>query len=345
MRCLTLADALRELGAQCLFICRQEPGNLVDFIRQRGHEVRSLPSVTVPLGNLVGPAHASWLGTAWDTDARQTRDALYGTVFDWLVVDHYALDMQWEKVLRESCHYLMVIDDLADRPHVCDLLLDQNFGRAEQDYQDLVSTSCQLLLGPIHALLRSDFAQWRRPSLLRRSGTDVRQILVFLGGVDEFNITGQVLACLSKCELNPESVITVVLGLNAPGRTQVEQVVEKMPWPTRLLTGVNNMAELMTNSDVAIGSAGGAAWERCCLGLPSLLLVLARNQQQGTEALGKAGAAFVIGTPGEIPARLDVGMRLMEDSRARGRMSQRAAKITDGAGVGRVCKAMEGLRG
>src|SRR5690606_12034475 len=108
---------------------------------------------------------------------------------DWLVADHYALDAKCELALINVVGRIMVIDDLANRPHECVLLLDQNLGRLESDYDDLLPENCQRLIGPHYALLRPEFAELRELSLKRRQPPKLKRILVFLGGVDRTNVT------------------------------------------------------------------------------------------------------------------------------------------------------------
>jgi len=173
MRCLTLAEALAERGAHCRFVCREHSGNLMELIRDRGFDAIGLPvesgrlateaSSDEPIG-----AHATWLGADWAVDAEQACAALGDMDADWLIVDHYALDVRWERSLRSRCRRLMVIDDLADRIHDCDLLLDQNLGREPRDYAGLVPDCSAILVGPRFALLRPEFAALRDYSLNRR---------------------------------------------------------------------------------------------------------------------------------------------------------------------------------
>ena len=295
MRCLALADALRERGVQCRFISRQHQGHLFDLIKQHGHE-----AVLLPVGNdtrqpPTSSVYAGWLGTDWLTDAQQTRQAMeVRQPVDWLVVDHYALDYNWEQALRPLCRKLMVIDDLADRFHDCDLLLDQNLGRTEQDYHNLVPPTATLLISPRYALLRPEFAKWREYSLARRNSPELKQLLITMGGVDKDNVTSQALEVIKTCQLPPDMQIIVVMGPQAPWLGQVQAQAAQMPWPTQVLVGVNNMAQLMAESDLAIGAAGSTSWERCCLGLPTIQVVLANNQREAAIALAELNAAISI---------------------------------------------------
>jgi UDP-2,4-diacetamido-2,4,6-trideoxy-beta-L-altropyranose hydrolase len=188
----------------------------------------------------------------------------------------------------------MVIDDLADRPHLCDLLLDQTFGRDPEDYRAWVPTDCKLLCGSQYALLRPEFAALRPSSLQRRAQPRLRQLLVTMGGVDKDNATGQVLDALHSCALPADCEITVVMGPQAPWLETVRQQAQDMPWPTKVLAGVSEMARLMADSDLAIGAAGATSWERCCLGLPTAMVVLANNQRHAARLLEQAQAVRML---------------------------------------------------
>ncbi|MGH8114388.1 MAG: UDP-2,4-diacetamido-2,4,6-trideoxy-beta-L-altropyranose hydrolase, partial [Rhodanobacteraceae bacterium] len=216
MRSLTLAAALREQGAQCRFVCREHPGNLISRVRQDRFAVTALPMGFALKGasrdGWLLPEHAAWLGADWQADAEATRAELETSPPDWLVVDHYGLDSRWERRVRPACKRLMAIDDLADRAHDCDLLLDQTLGRDEGDYAALVPKHCQLCVGPRYALLRPEFAALRTASLRRRVTPARRNLLVAMGGVDRLNATGRVLAALPRCDLPPDCDIIVVMG-------------------------------------------------------------------------------------------------------------------------------------
>lgn len=333
MRCLTLARALAEQGARCDFICRAHAGHLGDFIREQGFVVHVLPLVPSPNALADGTAHAHWLGASQAQDAQACEPVLVALQPDWLVVDHYALDARWEKALAHAYGQLMVIDDLADRPHVASVLLDQTLGRDPADYQAHVPSDCTLLCGSPFALLRPEFAARRPGSLQRRSPSAFHQLLITMGGVDKDNATGRVLDALAKCALPADCRVVVVMGPHAPHAARVQAQASTLPWPTQVLSGVSHMAQLMADSDLAIGAAGATAWERCCLGLPSLMLVLADNQRGMAQALAKSGAAQVI-EPVDLP-RMDWSALL--------NMGPKAADLVDGEGVGRVMQTLRGL--
>lgn len=351
MRCLTLADALKAKGAECRFICREHPGNLIDFIRSKGYNTDALPlrepaeansSAKVTAASAREPAHAHWLGASPQQDVVECARILDELQPDWLIVDHYALDARWEATLKPYYRKLMVIDDLADRPHQCDLLLDQTFGRNPADYEPWVPGACILLCGSQYALLRPEFAALRPYSLQRRKDPSLKNLLITMGGVDKDNATGQVLQALRSSELPANCRITVVMGATAPWLAEVRQLAQQMPWSTTVRVGVSDMAQLMAASDLAIGAAGATSWERCCLGLPAVMVVLAENQRQVAQGLEQAGAVKVMQSPQLILECLPVLLApLISSSVQRTAMSQTAALIADGSGVTTVIQHLE----
>ena len=343
MRCLTLAEALRERGADCHFICRSHPGNLINEIEQRGFGIAELPYDCKWTGaDRSQPLHSAWLGEDWETDAEKSKVGAGGTAADWLIVDHYALDSRWERALAPHYRKLMVIDDLADRPHACDLLLDQTFGRDAMDYIPLVPVDCHLLCGSQYALLRPEFSALRAYSLQRRVQPALRELLINMGGVDKDNATGQVLQAMYSCPLPADFQITIVMGETAPWVDEVRKQAQDMPMPSRVLVGVSNMAQLMADSDLAIGAAGATSWERCCLGVPTIILVLAENQCKVAQRLCQLGAAKSLKLGQSATTHLtELLLQLIEDPTQLLHMSNCAASILDGSGVNAVMRQME----
>lgn len=270
MRCLTLADRLQELGANVGFICKESPGNLIDFIRKKNmFAIYSLPD-SPPLSL-----------SAWSTDAEKTGAILQQKKrpFDWLIVDHYALDHRWESRVRRFVKKVMVIDDLANRPHDCDLLLDQNYYREKNRYLELIPKTCCQLLGLQYILLRKEFSEARK-SLLPRNGK-VRRILIFFGSSDPTNETAKTLKALKRLDLQ-EIKIDVIIGQTNQHLLGLERIILLMP-NTKLYIQTNNMAELIAVADLAIGACGSTIWERHFLGLPTISIITADNQIQVTK--------------------------------------------------------------
>lgn len=319
MRCLTLADALREQGAETCFFCRLEPGHLGEQIEGRGHRL-------------------VWLREPCDQydDARTTLAAMAAEEpWDWLVVDHYGLDAAWERRLRGVARRVMVIDDLADRPHDCDLLLDQNLYRnAESRYDGLLPALCERLLGPHYALLRPQFGQARH-QMGRRDGR-LATVLICFGGSDPDNWTALALDAFVAAEMTGV-VAEVVVGAGNPHLPALQTCYGSRP-NLNLRHAVSNMAEFMMRADLFLGSGGTLTWERAALGLPGVTLAIADNQRQLCMDLAEAGAGMHLGDAHaaripDIAAVLQVLNR--QPALLRG-MSQRLMALTDGLGAARV---------
>jgi UDP-2,4-diacetamido-2,4,6-trideoxy-beta-L-altropyranose hydrolase len=336
MRCLTLADELKKQGAQIRFISRNLPAHLRIMLTEKGMEY--LPLYIDEASEAVDDlAHASWLGTSQYQDAQATVKALANHLWDWIVVDHYALDNRWESVVRWSCKKLMVIDDLADRQHDCDLLLDQNYYADKQmRYISKVPPHCQLLLGPRYALLREEFRTLRDKVKVRAG--EVKKILVFFGGVDVDNYTSLALQALS--ELNIMLQVDVVIGSQHPNREQIKQVCTTNGFICHVQTTC--MAELIAEADLAIGAGGSSSWERCCLGLPALLVAVAGNQIDIAKSLDSIGACYYLGEKDEVNSST-IQHSFNELLAAPDQVlsiSQQAFSLVDGLGVNRVSEAL-----
>jgi UDP-2,4-diacetamido-2,4,6-trideoxy-beta-L-altropyranose hydrolase len=297
--------------------------------------------VIEPISPLEGvPSHVGWLGESWETDLVQTQAMLEGKQFDWLILDHYSLDSRWESGMRKLSDNIMVIDDLADRRHDCDLLLDQTLGRSEAVYKTLVPKKCALLTGSDYALLSPEFSKLRAYSLKRRIKPKVEHLLISMGGIGQSNATGKVLESLKYSPLPQNCRITIVISDAVPWLDKIREQAEKLVWKTELKVNVFNMAELMANSDLAIGAAGGTAWERCCLGLPSIMITLADNQREIGFMLEQEQAAILISEISDVKEAVKL---LCNSANKLSDLSLVSRKITDGTGVEKVLFCMEQL--
>ena len=341
MRCLALAEALVAMGEQCQFICRELPGHLIETIESRGIVVNRLPSPSPKADKgAKSQKYESWLGVPWQQDVQECKTLLQKLQPDRVIIDHYALDKKWQQAVLPAHTKLMVIDDLADRSHHCDILLDQNLGRKIQDYGQLVPSDCTMLIGPEFALLRPEFSEQRSCSLSRRMHGKMQNILISMGGVDKDNATGKILNVLAQPGLASHINITIILGAKAPWINEVTNLVNQIPGQIELLTDVTNMAEQMAKADLAIGAAGGTSWERCCLGLPTLLLVIAENQIESTKALVNQNAAVFLGTlsKDDWSTELISALTLMQNPNQLSKFSQAAAIVCDGMGCKKVAE-------
>lgn len=283
MRCLTLAGELEKRGADVSFICRENDGDLNNYIEQRGFAVSKLAKVSS--GGQSKYPHSEWLGCSEELDAEESVNVIDdGAV---LIVDHYALGKGFEDVVKAKVSKLVVIDDLADRPHNCNLLIDQNFylGDLKARYNDLVPNECEVLAGPKFAMLRDEFYEARKN--VAEKAREPKKVFVNFGGVDQDNYTLQV---LQKLEGKRLEIIVVTGGANQ----NFEQIEEYCSGKNdiRLVRQTDKISELMLEADFAIGAGGATTWERCALGLPQILIPIAENQEQIIKDLDEHGAVI-----------------------------------------------------
>jgi len=342
MRCLTLADGLREHGAEVAFVSREFDGNLCGYIEEKGYIVHRLPVSNEQEHNIeANLKHAAWLGADWQTDARQVEEIIKDLEFspDWLVVDHYALDERWEDYLWPYVKKIMVIDDLADRPHNCDLLLDQNFyENLESRYNGLVPPSCKKLLGPKYALLRPEFREARK-NLRERDG-HVSRIMVFFGGSDPTNETVKALEAIRMLN-RPDIAVDVVVGAFNPHRKVIEQIASDLPDCTCHFN-VEDMAAFMAGADLAVGAGGTTVWERCVIALPSLVASVAENQERTVSDMAESGYLLFLGRSEAVSVdslyhalKIAIQSPWLLISFAR-----KTRSLVDGNGVKRIAKEM-----
>jgi UDP-2,4-diacetamido-2,4,6-trideoxy-beta-L-altropyranose hydrolase len=274
--------------------------------------------------------------TSWQEDAKQTQAIIKATglALDWLIVDHYALDHRWELELRGQVRRIMVIDDLAERAHDCDLLLNQNFDNPlHSRYAQLLPPSSRSLLGTQYALVRPEFALHRPTALARRNG-QLRRVLVSMGGTDPANDTATALAGLATQAMDGVA-LDVVVGAGNPHRQTVRSLCRGIP-TAELHIQTSRMAELMTRADLAITAGGSTTWERCVLGMPAIVTIQSRDQSTIAEAVRRIGGHQVLGWSKNLAAEdyrraiqaLNPGELI--------RMSKISATLCDGRGAERV---------
>ena len=277
IRCLTLAEELRRRNVECTFICREHVGEITPRIEEHGFQFCLISNQYNDfIASSDDVSHASWLGCDWQTDADQTDEVLKEIQPDWLIVDHYSLESRWEKSLSENYKWLMVIDDMADRQHDCDLLLDQNlFANGSVRYKDAVPDSCTKLFGPEYALLQSCYAKMHQNVIPREA--PIKHLLVSFGGVDKHNLTGLTLSALEKVD-RAFDCVDVVMSTQSPHYNELKNQLQRLD-KFNLHSDLPSLASLMIDADLSIGASGATSWERCCLGLPTIVVTLSENQR------------------------------------------------------------------
>jgi UDP-2,4-diacetamido-2,4,6-trideoxy-beta-L-altropyranose hydrolase len=343
MRCLTLAETLRDHGYTLIFICRDYPGNLIEFIQSKGFSVIVLAFLQKKeyLSSIASDDYQKWLWLSPLQDAKETIAALQGSLVELLIVDHYALDAAWERELKSHVHAIMVIDDLANRRHDCNLLLDQNFYlNASHRYDGYLPSSCKRLLGPEYALLKPALVKAReaRQKLSKLDGLAVEKIIIFMGAVDSHNMTLK--AMLALKDFGWTGQVNVVVGLSNLHQSMIEAECRRLAYSYHVQP--ENYVQLLIEADLAIAAGGSSLWERCCIGLPSISIALALNQEQICQDLASYGAHYFLGTYSMLK-QVDFQQalsRIIQDKDLRRNMMDKAMKLVDGQGERRVYKAI-----
>lgn len=309
MRCLALAERMREAGLQCRFVSRSLPDRLHKLLAEKGFPVSTLG---------LKPGE-----DAWEADALETAGILaaHGPA-DWLFLDHYGLGATWESRMRPYARRIAVIDDWTDRKHDCDLLINANVydaeGAAAQAAQ--VPRRCAAFLGPAFAMLRREFEE---ASVRIRDGR-IRRLLVSFGGGDASNLTGRTLEALADPSFAGLRT-DVVIGPASPHAPDIRARCARLPG-MRMHEWSDAMPSLMASADLAVGAAGISSWERCRMGLPALIVTTADNQEAGARYLGRLGAALCLGRHDEVGAA-DIArmlLALLADPATVAAMSERA---------------------
>ena len=329
-RCLTLARVLRDNGDDVVFACRNLPGNVLARLQGEGWRTLVLPGQY--------PGEAPQLGIEaqlpWQADIDGLAAGLWPDAdFDWIIIDHYGLDHRWQRVARRWARRIAVIDDLANRKHDADIVFDQNLTANDAAYAGLSRASCRHLFGPRYALVRDEF---RRAAIPIRPRP--RKVLVNFGGIDAAGETFkamQALAGLGGLEVD------FVAGSANPAFEQMQALVARHPhW--RLHTYVSDFVRLMAVSDLFIGAGGGTSWERAALGLPTICIAVAANQQANAECLAAAGAHVYLGTSEHVDVeslRQAVGFVLGNLS-LRQSLAAHSRRLVDGLGARRFAVAL-----
>lgn len=332
MRCLTLAHSFKSKGHQISFICRKHDGHMAKYIHEQGFKVFLLPSLVQVNRN----DYSTWVGTQIEHDAQDCIKIIQNLDYkvDWMIIDHYGIDETWENLIKEHVDNIFVIDDLANRIHQCDILLDQNFTHGyETRYDKLVSNKTIKLLGPKYTLLRDEFLQARK-SLPNKNG-DIKRLFVFFGGSDDTGETLKVLQALEKLNLS-HIEIDIVVGINNSNKEKIKFICNKHN-NIHYHFNIDYMACIMTEADLAICASGSTTWERYCLGLPGIVIAIAENQVPIAEALVTLKIDNYLGfhsnvTVEEIIQELKISLQNNHQNLLKMKQ-QKCLEIVDGRGV------------
>lgn len=338
MRCLTLADALKTCGCEAHFLGRPLPAALRALVESKRHYWHDVVAANAGPAEVGPPAHAMWLGTTQVDDAAAAAATLATLHPDWLVVDHYALDQCWERQARPLVGRILVIDDLADRPHDADLLLDQNLQSGPARYAGLLPAHCRSLLGPRYALLRPEFARLRAAAG-RQAGHGLRRLLAFAGGYDSTDLLPRVVQAWRSLPDQRRPRLDIVVGQDSPNMSRLRELESACTGLT-LHVQTTEMAALIAAADLMVTAGGSVNWERCCLGVPALICETAANQHEIVRELARARTAIALDpseTLDEASLAGLLGQLATRPSFLR-RLGERASRLVDGRGAQRIAE-------
>lgn len=345
MRCLTLAMKLRERKHEVFFLSKNHIGNINKLIEKHGFLLAPLEVNQDQRSVYEMLQHSHWVGGTQDQDAKECINAIekYFTFApDWVIVDHYGLDSHWHRIIQNhySSSKLMVIDDLADRKYFCDLLLDQTYGQKDNAYANLLEKECKQLLGTKFALLRDEFSRINDSILKyreKRSQSRLNHLLIMMGGTDHLNMSAKVLKSVANYDFFEK--ITVVLGSTASHKNNIKYLCQNIN-NASLIIDSNNISQLLLKHDLCIGAAGASSWERCAMGLPSLIMAFAENQKSIASNLSSSGACLYLSrdfSDNELKKLLDKAL-FSENYMP---MVKKSLDICDGNGALKIVEILE----
>ena len=308
MRCINLAKELKNSDFQVIFICRNDENNLIDLIK-KDFIVLQLPRIksqdkqkTSLLSS--NQLYEFWLGCSQEDDLEECLNLLKNykiNKIDWAIVDHYGIDFKWEKLFLKSYtnSKMIVIDDLANRSHIADILVDQTYMSFKDPlrYRNLINEKAIKLFGPSYALLNSSYYKASQKKKIKKNNS-LKNILVYFGMVDPNGLTYQVINELKKTRfLN--IFIDVVLGKVTKDSDKIEDLMKERG-NCKLHRNLPNLISLMKKADLSIGAVGGTTWERACLNLPSIVVATAENQIELAEELYRDNFHIYLGETREL---------------------------------------------
>jgi UDP-2,4-diacetamido-2,4,6-trideoxy-beta-L-altropyranose hydrolase len=345
MRCLNLANSLKNKGCHCVFITKKHPGNLIEEIKASNFDIFVLDTQTVHSGTYIRN-ETDWLDGNQEDDASQAIELCHVNEFipDIIIVDHYAIDSIWEDAFKYSYPNvkLIIIDDLCNRNHSCDMIIDSTLERQQIDYKDFVPDNCQYLLGTQYALLRHEFELLRCEAVKKRSKeiASPMKVLITMGGVDMDNITSKILSNLEQINSKDIDVITVILGANCPNIDSIKEYIKFSKHKIDIQINIKNMPEVMLDHDAAIGALGSTTWERATLGLPTINIAIASNQLVVVDKLKRRGFIVFESPSYSAEAFLSCWEELKSDY---SEFVVRSFNLCDGGGLNRVVEEITKL--
>ena len=325
MRCFALAEFIKNMNFNVYFISKKIKGNISRNIENNGYRVFHLDSKLIKSSK-----------PNWKIDALKTSKIIqrFKNQKNLLLVDNYGLSEKWETTLKSIVDKIVVIDDFSNRSHNCNLFIDQNLHTSKKKINKKIPKNCKKLLGPKYALLRKEFILSRK--IVKKRSGKINRILISFGGSDEKNQTLKVLKAIKK--LAKEKInVDVIVGEPNKNKIKIKKICSKIENST-YYQQTENIAKKMNKADLAIGAGGIITWEKCCLGLPSIVSIVSKNQEDAVNAVSKKGCLINLGRAERLTSQDYLSAITNLNSKKLIQMQKKCMKLVDGKGAERVAK-------
>ncbi len=338
MRCLNIAKFLRLQGHDCIFISKKHNGNYNHLIEGNDFALIEIDAGDINQINHIDDLYMSWLGSSYSEDAEYTNEILANNSCQYLFVDHYGIDERWEECCRTQTLKIIAIDDLANRNHSVDYIIDHNAGRLNADYANINLNDAQLLIGPKYALLHSRYGELRNQAIGKRNSNEIKDILISFGSSNQTPIIKNILESFHNAKINSNFHLTLALGSSINNHEDIYLLAKKITTKIDLHINTNQMPDLILQADFCVGAGGVNALERCCLGLPSAILCLSENQVPGSIALEKMGCCNILNSYPSMDYSFTDIIDSINNKNDLIKMTNQCFNIVDGKGIERVYK-------
>ena len=336
VRCVNLAKSLIRRGAEITFVSRNLGGDLIKRAIEAKCQIINL-SPQKHSAEQNPDRYETWLGAEERDDITECLDLMRRNEDFSIIVDHYGVNEEWLRIAKEACRKLIVLDDLAERRMDVDIIINQNLGWTAADYVHLVQPTTKLLLGPQYAIVDQDYSTVRQKLDRSFKGEAPLRVLISLGGADIENVSGKVARVLEEMQRKHDFVVTIVVGSMNPNSNDLHEICQRSSGKIGLIQGVNNLVDAYVSHDIAVGAVGGSSWERCCLGLPTVLVPIADNQMLSAKRLDDAGAGILVDNiRDQFELKIFRALNRLFYPEVREEISHRAFDICDGLGGKRI---------
>ncbi len=352
MRCRTLALKLREIfNARVIFICQEANIKLLKIIQKEFNLLILKKNQYEEEKYFSGSdRNFNWLYRKQKKDVYLSKEILIKNNIkniNLLVLDHYGIDKNWEDIFIKEWGInqigkIFVIDDLANRKHNCDFLLDQTYKRKKIDYLNLLPNKVTFFLGSDFALIRDEFVKARKEKTHHNfRGKKLFKILIYLGEVGNNEIYFEILDGINK-NIGYQFELTLIANLNFEVKDKLKNIFESKFQKIRFINFSEEIWRFMLDADISIGSAGSTTWERACIGIPSIVIVNAENQFEIGKALISANSSLVINHDENIINSIYLNLKnLISDSKLNTELIQKSKKLCDGKGATRIVSKLK----